>query len=156
MSFLNQMIGRIVRSFMERGAKNQTYAQLDQKLQESGEYIADRMRTGADTPKSRQQARHLIGIEKWGQRRLQTALGEPLVMDEYDGYQPSDQPLDTLLDIFLETRKETHALLRRLQETDVSLQQTVPHNDMGEVTVGGWLFYFAGHGKRESGGIKPA
>jgi len=43
----------------------------------------------------------VIGIERWGQRRLRMLLGEPPVSDEYDSYRPGeDLSMPALRDAF--------------------------------------------------------
>ncbi|MEO8167117.1 MAG: hypothetical protein ABI623_02660, partial [bacterium] len=50
----------------------------------SGAAVAERMARAADTPGNRDVAAHIIGIERWGARRLRTALGDVALADEYE------------------------------------------------------------------------
>jgi hypothetical protein len=150
-------IGNILRFFMERGAKGKNYADLIQNLESSAAATEARFRQAADTPANRGQAAHVIGIEKWGQHRLRVALGEPFVPDEYDGYAPSTSlSMAELGQLFAETRTETLDLARRLQSQGVQLDHKVKHNDMGEITLGAWFGYIAGHGGMEAKRLKSA
>ncbi len=81
---------------------------------------------------------------------MQVALGEPLLIDESDRYlPPADIPWDELRRCFLETRRETLGLVRRLEEANVGRDVTVPHNQWGDLTVYGWLNYLKGHAHRD-------
>ena len=149
------IIGAILRPIVERSAKGQTYTQLAQKLTTSGDEVAQRFARAADTPKNRQTMNHIIGIERWGQRRLRSALGEPTVSDEYDGYRlPADSSKAQLVEAFTMTRRETLALARQLEQAGAPLSRTVPHNSVGDLSIGGWLAYLAGHAGREAGRMK--
>lgn len=144
-------IGGIIRYFVERGAKDKDYAHLIHRLETDREAVVARLQAGRDTPRSRNVAAHVIGIERWSQRRLRGLLGEPPISDEYDGYRPStDLTLAALCEEFVATRAETIALANRLQAAHITVRQTAPHNDLGDVTVGGWFTYIASHGVRES------
>ena len=148
-------IGKIIGVFMERGAKNLSFAELKQKLVESGHEIETQLDTAPDTPKNREQLNHIVGIERWGQRRLRMVLGDSPVADEYDGYRlPEVSTFDALREGFKTTRAETVALVDELQQMGIPTRAIVPHNDIGDFTVGGWLYYLNGHANRESTRIK--
>jgi hypothetical protein len=53
---------------------------------------------------------------------------------------------------FAETRAETVALARQLDERGIDPAMTVPHNDLGVLSVGGWLAYLVQHPDQESRG----
>jgi DinB superfamily len=149
------LIGDLLRSFMERGARNLTLQDLAGKLRSSGGRIAARFGAAADTPGNRNTAAHVIGIERWGQRRLRTLLGEPLVLDEYDGYRPAaDCDMSGLRLAFAETRAETLRLVDQLQRAGVATVARVRHNQLGDLSIGGWLMYLNGHSSRESARVK--
>jgi len=144
------LIGSLLRFITERGARGHSYQSLGQRLATSGEEVADRTERMADTPKNRAQANHIIGIERWGQRRLRVALGEPLLHDEYDGYRVQGDTVAALREAFRSTRAETLALVQQLEAAGLPPATTVPHNDMGETTLRGWLYYLTVHASRES------
>jgi hypothetical protein len=145
------LIGKLLRFFSEWSGRNLTWEAIGQKLEQSGKKVARRMQAADDTPGNREVAAHVIGIERWGQRRLQVTLGEPLILDEYDGYRPdTGESMAALSDRFQVARSGTIALAARLQQDDVPTTRTVPHNDMGEVTLRGWFAYLDGHAARES------
>ena len=148
------LIGSVLRFLTERGARGLTYESATQKLESTGEEIAARMARAAETPKNRDQANHIIGIERWGQRRLRIALGEPPLRDEYDGYRVPGETMAALREAFRSTRAETVALVRELQAAGIAPETTVPHNDMGDTTLLGWLFYLNGHASRESSRLR--
>jgi hypothetical protein len=141
----------ILRILAERSARNLTLDELANRLQRSGGKVARRMRTASDRDWNREAAAHITGIERWGQHRLETALGKPLIMDEYDSYRPdSSRAMSELVAAFEATRAETLALVRRLQQASVSPTMTVAHNELGDLSVRGWLAYLNSHASRES------
>lgn len=74
--------------FFERPAAKLTLDGLAARLGAGGEEVARRAAAAGDSPANRDRLAHIVGIERWGQRRLRTLLGEPLVQDEHDGYRP--------------------------------------------------------------------
>jgi hypothetical protein len=78
-------------------------------------------------------------------------LGEPLVMDEYDGYAPStDLTTSELAAEFTRTRAVTKAIVKELQENGVSLSKTAKHNELGDISARAWIAYITNHTDRES------
>ena len=87
--------------------------------------------------------RHIIGIERWGQRRLKTLLGEPPLTDEYDSYQPAESlEFSALKAEFKSTRAETVKLLKTLQKKGLAKTGTAHHNGMGDVPITIWARLF--------------
>ena len=148
-------VGTLLRFFMERGAKGKSYADLIRSLEKDAAATQPRFDHATDTPANRAQAAHIIGIERWSQRRLRVALGEPPVRDEYDGYAPDTAlGMAELAAVYAQTRAATLDLAHKLQDQNVAPGHKVGHNDMGEVTLGAWLTYIAGHGGLESRRLK--
>jgi hypothetical protein len=146
------IIGSIFRRFTELSGQKLKLAEWPDELEKSGEVVNGRFQASTGTNKHHSTGRHIIGIERWGQSRLRVFLGEKLVMDEYDGHQPAtDLDMAALADAFTETRQATVALAAQLHEASLSETKTVPHNDMGDLTVRGWLAYLNTHASRESG-----
>ena len=145
------LIGTILRTVTERNARDKSYADFERALNSTGATVIGRFTASADTPAHRQAGRHITGIEAWSQSRLRVPLGAALQMDEYDDYAP-DENLDmaALVSVYRQTREETAALTRELEAAGVALTQTVPHNDLGDLTVAGWLSYIISHAGRES------
>lgn len=152
---LSDIVGGLFAGLMiERPARQQTLEQLAERLETKGEAITDRMRRSSGGDLSRRQVRHITGIERWGQRRLRVALGEPPTEDEYDGYQPPiDADWNTLLGEWEATRHETVALARTLAERTTD-DIRIRHNQFGPLSVRGWLVYLSQHASRESLGIR--
>lgn len=141
-----QLLGRLL---IERPAQRHSITELASQLEATGDILANRIESLRETPIARRQLRHIIGIERWGQRRLQVAQGAAATDDEYDGYQPA-QSLDwnSLRDSFRTTREETVRLARDLAErTDDDVQ--VRHNSLGPLSIQGWLLYLKSHAARE-------
>ena len=149
------LIGKLLHFVMERSAAKSSLDEMQAKLQSASAGLAGQMQNGADTPENRQRAAHIIGIECWSQHRLRSLLGQPLVMDEYDGYRPSpDLTLKALGKEFTAVRQQTLALIQELRQANCVEGKTVPHNDIGNLSVLGWLVYINSHASREAQGIK--
>lgn len=147
MSFM----GPIFHFFYETAAKGKSYEHFLQQFDENETRVYGRMLNAKDNSFSRKRAVHVIGIERWGTHRLRVLLGDPLVMDEYDGYAPSENlSMQELAEEFKKTRAETVALVRELQKRGVPLSQTVKHNEAGDLSTGAWLFYLENHIGRET------
>lgn len=144
------LFGTVQRVWMERSAKGKSYADLAEGLERDRPLVAEKFRGAKDSARNREAACHIIGIERWGQRRLRTLLGEPLVLDEYDGYRPdTSRTMAELADDFERARQESLALVQTLQAQGVPLTQTVVHNESGPMSVGAWLAYLRSHARRE-------
>lgn len=153
MSILQRMIGLVRRPMAEIHARGNDIADLAEELEASGREMDDRMENKPDTGGNREAIAHWVGIERWGQRRLEVALGKPFVEDEHHPYRPDvDTGIEALRADFADAREETVALARKLFEADVDPETTVRHNDLGELTVRGWLAYLIQHPEQESRG----
>jgi hypothetical protein len=140
---------------VERQAQGRSFRELAADLERSGEAIAARLQSAPDTARNREVAVHVIGIERWGQLRLRVPLGEPFVLDSYRPYRPEeDASMEELRSAFDATRRETLTLARRLEANGTDPDIRVRHNDLGEVTLRGWLTYLNGHGERETRRLK--
>ena len=137
----------------ERPAQKKSIEELRSSLKETHHAALQSIEEAPDTDENREILRHVIGIERWGQRRLQVALGEPPVMDEYDEYRPDNTDLPALRDAFDETRQETIELTHELARTNGNGTTTVSHNQWGDLSVRGWLNYLNGHAQRDIKGL---
>jgi len=75
------------------------------------------------------------------------------LQDEYDGYRPApglDWP--GLQAEFQSTRRETLALARQLEQAGAEAR--VHHNEMGELSARGWLYYLNMHADMECKRLK--
>ncbi|MFO7546991.1 MAG: hypothetical protein R6W77_15980 [Trueperaceae bacterium] len=150
MSTVQKIIGALLRPRVKQLARGRTIEDLAQRLEASREPVEAQVFGAADTPENREAINHLLGIERWGQSRLRVALGEPFERDSYRGYRlPDDTPLADLQAGFRDTRSGTIALARELQQAGVDPGHTVPHNDLGDLTLVEWLAYLDGHAARE-------
>ena len=145
------LLGVILRFASERDAKGASYEDLLERLDKNEEESLPHFASAADTIINRARAAHIIGIERWGQSRLRTLLGELLVMDEYDGYAPStDLTTSELAAEFTRTRAATKALVQELQGNGISLSKTATHNELGDISARAWIAYITNHTRRES------
>ena len=151
MRFVQRLIGLARRPMAERHARGKDIAQLAAELEASGNVMDGRLSRAPDTPGNRDAIAHWVGIERWGQRRLRVALGETLLDDGHHPYRPDEADgVEALRREFAETRSETLALARALRQAGVDPSTTVRHNDLGELTVAGWLAYLLQHPEQES------
>jgi hypothetical protein len=131
------------RLYFERPAHRYTVAEHAERLRRSGEKLAARLAAAAGTPKHREKLRHVVAIERWGQRRLKVFVGEPFVLDRHHPYTPPDAGWEQLRRDFDATRAETVALAERLSSPEPATH--VRHNQFGELSARGWLRYITGH-----------
>lgn len=151
MALRDKIVGFIAKNLVEGPAQKQSLAELAAGMERSSRTVEERVSGKQDSEWNRNTLRHIIGIERWGQKRLRVALGEPLVVDEYDGYQPAPgTPLATLREEFQSTRQATLALIREMEQAGVKPTARVYHNDLGEISPHGWLRYLDSHATRET------
>lgn len=137
----------------ERPARKLTVAEMAAQLQRSGEKYAAKLPTLQQTEQAREKLRHVIGIERWGQKRLRAFLGEPFETDGHHPYKPAAADTwDQLVRAFADTRAETVRIAGRLASVDPA--KRVAHNQFGGMTVRGWLRYLNGHAHIELKGLK--
>lgn len=143
---LYQLAGKL---YFERPAQKLPLRDHARSLRSSGDTILSRLQGVQPTEKHRDVLRHVIGIERWGQRRLRAFLGEPFVLDAHHPYKPTPEASwDELLREFASTREETVRLATGF--TDCNTVGVVPHNDFGELSARGWLRYLRGHAEVET------
>lgn len=141
-----------VERLIEQPASGQSFLSLEEQLTKSGESIMSRLANLSDSEQNREKLRHIIGIERWGRARLQSAvLHRPWVMDEHHDYKPPrDKTVAELAEMFAEQRRRTVALAHSLHENPPISNEKVPHNGLGPLSVRGWLRYLNGHADMES------
>jgi hypothetical protein len=148
MTLKERMTGLIAYFVLEQPARQQGLVKLTQNLNDSGEALKRDLERIEDTEQNYNQLRHIIAIEKWGQRRLKVALGEPFVRDENHAYKPDGTTSwEELKDVFTATRAETLTLAEAFKNNDV--KQKVLHNQFGPLSVLAWLRYLENHARLE-------
>lgn len=136
----------VVERLIEGRSAKLTLEELASTLQKSGEQIELKIAKARGTPANRAIVSHIVGIERWGQNRLLVLAGQPFAGDEHNGYAPSPAlPWDALRESFARTRRGTVALVNILKLADVGLAGTVAHNELGELSLRGWLRYLNDH-----------
>lgn len=141
----------VVEQMFERPARDKRYAELADDLEVGGERVLVRARRAKDVASAKDALRHIVGIERWGQRRLEVALGETFVRDEHHGYKPpADASWDGVLEDFASTRQRTVALARALSANPPEPAWRVEHNGLGALSARGWLRYLLSHAEFES------
>ena len=153
---MKQLLLNVAKRFMfENPGKRAGLAELTRKLEQSKVTLLTRFAAAEGGEANRKKLRHIIAIERWGQRRLKVALGEPFVKDENYAYKPDrETSWQTLQTQFAATRDETIQLAWQLGGADPS--QSVIHNDFGELSLTGWLAYLHSHANFEAKRVKPA
>lgn len=143
----------IAHILIELPARSTGMDRLIQRLELSGQQLSKKIRAIKGRPTNQKTLAHIIGIERWGQRRLRVALGEPFILEEYDSYRPTTQDWDQLLQTFHATRQETISLCKSLRMAGVDFSTRIQHNQFGEISLLGWLFYLHIHASIESARI---
>jgi hypothetical protein len=149
------ILGSIAHFFIEQQAVNTTLETLSHKMEESAVIVAHKLDSAADTPANRDIANHIIGMERWGQRRLDTLFRHEQLSDEYDNYRPG--PLYSMGDLrkeFQATRALTMARLLKVSQHPELERCSIPHNMLGPMSVKGWFYYLDTHAAREVKKIK--
>ena len=134
---------------IERPARRKSYDQLLDALKQGEEQVARRFQQAdPDNEKNHRVMTHIIGIEKWGQSRLNQIMTGEASPPEYDIYRPAaDTPWEALPGLFHETRQETLQLATQFPDIQNGI---VPHNTFGDLSGRGWLRYLYIHAEMES------
>lgn len=147
---LQPILRTAVRLVIENPASRKGIDRLIEELEKSTSKIEKRVAASRGRPQDIQILGHVIGIERWGQRRLRVALGEPLQMDEHDLYLQDSKDWDELRQVFISVRRETISLGKTLRMAGVDTQILIPHNELGNLSLLGWLRYLNLHANFES------
>lgn len=144
--------GMAVARLLEGPAEGQSFAALRDNFIANGEAIVERFSRVADNDRNRAQLRHIIGIEKWGRGRLQSAVQHrPWVMDGHQEYKPDEsKTLPELVEIFQDQRRRTVEFAQSLHEAPPTENDKIPHNSLGDLSVRAWLRYLDKHADIES------
>lgn len=144
----------ITNRFLEMPFRGLGTEQMAERLELDGRTLERTFAATQDNEHNRRLLSHITGIERWGQSRLRVALGEPLVMDEYDGYRPAAAASwAELQDAFHDTRQQTVVLAGQLDQA-IASGVKVPHNQFGPLTVRSWLRYLDIHANMEAKKLK--
>ena len=155
MGLKSVLIEALGRWFFERPARKRSFDELAEELNRSSAQILERLAGFSPRPEDHERLRHIIGIERWSQRRLRVFLGEPFMLDGHHSYKPEEN-LDwpALLDAFKETRAQTLGMIDALSKPGAHSVAAVAHNEFGDFTAKGWLKYIEGHAASEAKRIK--
>lgn len=156
MSTLREQVQGIAAAlFVERPGAKRSLAEWSDQLEADGRTIDNRVAAAKDATKAQTVLRHITGIERWGQQRLRVFLGQPLVVDEYDGYRPATNlSTEEQRAEFRKTRAETVEIVRKIAASKPDLTSKVLHNAFGSLTARGWLRYLDMHANLESKKIR--
>jgi hypothetical protein len=140
---------------IERPVRELTLQNLFTQLDESRKQMDEKLASCSDTSSNKRQLTHIIGIERWGQRRLRVALGEPFLSEEYDHYRPSNERTwDELKTEWENTRQVTLKLVNQLIQANLPDGIKVAHNQYGPLSIKAWLRYLDVHASSEGKRIK--
>jgi len=141
----------VINFIIERPGRKHALSGWAKELTTSGQDLAAKFAAAPDTDANRQVVNHLIGIERWGTRRLRVFLGAPLDQEEYDGYRPAQElTLSALRAAFTATRAETIDVVSQLIAANVNDTPKVLHNQIGPITARGWMRYLHMHAAWEA------
>lgn len=140
-----------LRKVVQEPAHRKRYAELADELYVSGERVRLRLERARGTAEQARVLRHIVGIERWGQRRLRAAFGESLDANGHHAFKPP-QGLSwaELKEAFLSARTGTVALARELSEHPPEGDFTVTHDEHGPLSARAWLRYLQLHAEFES------
>ncbi|AWN22385.1 DNA-binding protein [Deinococcus irradiatisoli] len=138
---------------LEAPARRRRYAELRRGLNETGLRLEKRLAGADDTEANREVVRHIIGIERWGQARLEELLGADPVLGGHRPYRPADDlGLAQLRGLAALTRAQTGDLARRLEaQAPVGRAK---HDGLGPLSARAWLRYLTLHAEIEGRRLK--
>lgn len=155
MKFTNLLMSWGAQLVLEQSVRKLNLTDLIVQLEQSGKTITNRLKICPNTAPNRQLLCHLIGIERWGQRRLWVFLGEPYLSEEYDHYRPSaERPWEDLCVEWDTTRQNTLGLINELTPASPVKIDKVAHNQFGSLSIKAWLRYLDIHASGEGKRIK--
>ncbi len=150
-----QILGIIINLFVEGPAKRKGLEGLMADLSKKQTSLTERFAKAEANEKHSQKLRHIIAIEKWGQNRLRVDLGQAYEEDSSKAYEPSEQEsFEQLKSQFADTRAETLSIAKAFEEQGVDVSQEVNHNQMGPLSLLGWLRYLEVHASLEAKALK--
>lgn len=145
----------VINLLLERPVRSKAVGDWVELFKQSERTIQERVNNKHDSEFNRKMFSHVIGIERWGQRRLQVWLGEPFVEDEYNNYRPArDMPWEAMGAEFAKTRAQTVAIVQQLAAQAVDSALKVKHNQHGELSLKAWLRYLQMHAELETKRLK--
>lgn len=141
--------------FFEKPANKKSYGELVQNLETNGTAIGEKTNGLMDGEFVRETMIHIIGIERWAQKRLKVFLGDAFIDEEYDKYRPDAAiSIEDLRKIFLAERNETVKLAREIDARRIPDETKVNHNMFQDFSAKAWLHYLAGHAAQEAKALK--
>lgn len=137
---------------LERPVKGLGLAEMARRLEQAGRQYEQELASSSGTAEHCAALSHVIGIERWGQRRLRVALGEPPILDEYNAYRPPrERAWQELVADFKVTRQETLSLIDEIERCELPEGWKFHHNMFGDLSVRGWLRYLTMHSDPRGG-----
>ena len=143
---LRRQLGPVVLGWLANGS---SIEDLVAELEAGGKRAEQQLMDRLPSEKNYKILVHVIGIERWGQSRLNVVLGAPFTLDEYERYRPKrGQSWNELQDTFQQTRALTIKMAERIAEGH-SGDVTVLHNEFGDLNPLQWLVYLRNHANIE-------
>lgn len=147
--------GAVVGLLIERPGAAKSVEEWIAQLEADEKGVTARALAAKNSQQAQIILRHITGIERWGQQRLRVFLGEALVKDEYEGYRPAtDLTTEAQCAAFSSTRHATVDLVRQIVAAKRAEDIKVLHNQLGPITLRGWLRYLDMHANWESKKIR--
>lgn len=151
LSLLQKLIGAGLRLHVRRKARGKSLSDVMDGLRASlNEVVRPRMEKVQDSAANREAVNHWIGIERWSLSRVRVALGKPFVDRSYHPYRmPQGAGWAELKAEMAKARAETLELAGHFERVGFDPELTVPHKDLGPLTVVEWFTYIDDHSRRE-------
>ena len=64
------LVGPVIRLFLELQAANRSFDAIARQMHTSQQIVSDRIFNASEKHSNHKLARHIVGIERWGQHRL--------------------------------------------------------------------------------------
>ncbi len=150
MSIKDIITQRVLDAIVERPAAKLSFPELEDTLLADGLKLGGVFANMSDTPDNRRLLSHIIAIEAWGAHRLRVALGDPLVIDDSSAYRPpKGVGWQDLQKMFRAQRQQTVDMAKKLDAAHAE-DVRIRHNQYGEMTARGWLYYLNIHANIEA------
>lgn len=147
MNFINQALDGARRSLatllIEQPAGRLGIDRLIERLEQSGQRFERKAAASKGRGRNLDILAGMIGNERWSQRRIRVALGERHPSEDDQLYRPGSRDWKQLREAFSAARRDTISLGKTIRMAGLDLHTCVHHNQLGEISLLGWLYYLS-------------